>query len=289
MLNYCRNTFDHWLNGLAQDAGATFADETSLNDFTTGDDGIVATLAASSGSSDVSSKYLVAADGFHSAVHKKLRPGDYQQKAQGITLNLNIAVEKMGKLDPNRLVMNYNKDFGQYMFAWIYFKNDTLVVGSGSRDDAQARALAFLEHAKKKYEFTGTIVKKEGFTNLLKSSSGIFLGNGNVLVTGDAANLCDLYRGMGMDNAALSARLVARAILNAEEVGTPAIGPYTKLMAPSIRTITRNAGRDAGICATNEELEKWVKAGLLKTGFGMVFYNQINKVLPPEKMVFCPP
>jgi len=84
-----------------------------------------------------------------------------------------------------------------------------------------------MQLAKEKYELRGEIVKKEGFSSTLKST--VYLGEGRILMVGDAAGLVDSYLGVGMDNAALSGRLTVKAITKAEEEGLEAAKTYENL------------------------------------------------------------
>jgi len=106
------------------------------------------------------------------------------------------------------------------MFAWIYLKDEKWVIGTGADEKPLEYVERFFNYIKEKYELRGKIIKKEGFSSTLKST--VYLGEGRILMVGDAAGLVDLYRGVGMDNAALSGRLAVKAITKAEEEGLEA-------------------------------------------------------------------
>ena len=61
------------------------------------------------------------------------------------------------------------------------------------------------------------------------------------MFVGDAAGLVDMYRGLGMDAAALSGRLVAKAIIKSDESNTPALELYEKMMHKIIKKINKNS------------------------------------------------
>lgn len=92
----------------------------------------------------------------------------------------------------------------------------------GVEKDIYARLDAFFEHVKELYDLKNVeIVKKEGYSSSMTFTDDerIWLGERNFLMVGDAAGLIDLTRGVGMDSAALSGRLAAKAIGQAEKSG----------------------------------------------------------------------
>ena len=92
----------------------------------------------------------------------------------------------------------------------------------------------FFDHVKDLFELRHVeIVKKEGYSQTLEinSSEKVWLGyNQHILMVGDAAGLIDPARGVGMDSAAISGRLAAKAIIRAEKEGKNALTLYEKLI-----------------------------------------------------------
>jgi geranylgeranyl reductase family protein len=288
MLNFWRSTFDSWLNSLAANAGADFHDNTSLIDFVEdkSKDKIIVKVSAEGKQEEVKARYLIGADGMLSRVRKKLRPQDFDGKASGATVNYYFVGET--KLDPNTLYMFYNREFCPLMFAWVYLKDDKWVIGTGANEKPLEYADRFFNYVKENYGLRGEIVKKEGFSSTLKST--IYLGEGRILMVGDAAGLVDLYRGVGMDNAALSGRLAVKAITKAEEEGLEAAKTYENLMKKVVKKIEANAEKQMKRLSSNNELEKSLSPlNMLKGGLHMLIANEINKILPPEKLIFIPP
>jgi len=285
MLNFWRSTFDSWLNTLAIDAGADFCDESKLLDFHEDEERITVQIAAKDEQREVSTRYLIGADGLNSTIRKKLQPQDFQKKAPGGTINYYFIGD--AELDPNTLYMFYDKEFAPIMFAWVYLKDDRWVIGTGADEDLPEYAERFLNHIREKYALHGKIVKREGFASPMKS--GVYLGRENVLMTGDAAGLVDLHRGLGMDNAALSGRLAAKAIIKSEKTSCPAIEPYQRLMNKTVHKIEENARKQAARYATNETLENSLSPlNLIKSGLLMSLAVQINKILPAERTIMLP-
>ena len=285
VLNFWRSTFDRWLNDLAVEEGAVFQDKTRLVDFEQVKDGFQLELQAGSETREVFTRYLVAADGMSSRVRKKLRPDDYQQRAPGGAMNYYCTGE--GNLDPNALYMVNIKEYAPIMFAWIYKKDELWVIGTGSEVDLKGYADRFYDYVCQEYNFNGEIVRKEGFASPLKW--GVYLGEGNALLCGDAAGLLDAYRGVAMDNAALSARFAVQAILKAEQTGTMAISHYEQKMRPMRRQMNANEKKRLMKFASDDSLAaSFAPARVLIDGIKMMAANTANRFLPPEKVMTLP-
>jgi flavin-dependent dehydrogenase len=285
MLNFWRSTFDSWLNSLAIDAGADFRDETRLVDFQQDKEQITAKVLGKNGENEVITRYLIVADGLFSRTRRKLRPQDFGKKASGATINYYFVGQT--NLNPNTLYMFYNRDFAPLMFAWVYLKDDQWVIGTGADREPLKYAERFLNYIKVKYALRGEIVRREGFASSLKG--GIYLGQGNVLITGDAAGLVDLYRGLGMDNAALSGRLAVKAIIDSQKAGCLPTESYQRFMRRIVCNMERNASKQTARYATNETLEQSLSPlKLIKGGLLMLIATQINRVLPPDRIIMLP-
>jgi len=285
MLNFWRSTLDSWLNSLAVNAGATFRDETRLIDFQTDQDIIRAQIRTKDDEYEVGTRYLVAADGLRSGLRRKLRPQDFEERSSGAAINLYFVGD--ADLDPNTLYMFYNREFSPLMFAWVYLKDDRWVIGTGADREPVRYAESFFEYVKEKYGLRGEVVRREGFTSSIKS--GVFLGEGNILMTGDAAGLMDLYRGMAMDNAAMSGRLALKAIVESEKEGRVAVAPYQRLMRRVARTTAKNEAKQAARYAADKALQKSLSPFSLMTGgLLMLLVARLNRILPPDRIITLP-
>jgi flavin-dependent dehydrogenase len=183
--------------------------------------------------------------------------------------------------------MFYNREFSPLMFAWSYLKDDKWVIGTGADKNLLEYATRFLNYIQEKYAVRGELVKKEGFSSPMEITP--YLGQGRILMTGDAAGLVDLYRGLGMDNAALSGRLAVEAIVEAEKRRLLPIERYQGLMEPTIKKIRKNAMRQAARYASNHSLEMSLSTfNIMKDGLLMLAAAQVNKFLPPEKIILLP-
>ena len=108
-------------------------------------------------------------------------------------------------------------------------------------------------------------------------------------MAGDAAGLVDLTRGVGMDSAALSGRLVAKAIIKAEEENSNALRIYTNLMKKVVKKTQKNQGKGIHLLANNKELRKYLRKNVFKMGMGLLFQSFLNKFRNPERLTLIPP
>jgi flavin-dependent dehydrogenase len=285
MLNFWRSNFDSWLNSRAVHAGAHFLDDTKLIDLDEGEERITVTLLGKEGERKISTRFLIGGDGLNSTIRKRLQPPDFKRKAWGATINYYFDGE--ANLDPNTLYMFYNREFCPLMFAWVYRKDDWWVIGTGADRDLLQYARRFLSYVQEKYAIRGKMVRKEGFSSPMDTS--IYLGRGNILMVGDAAGLVDLYRGLGMDNAALSGRLAVKAIVKSEQTNHPPIELYEQCMKGIVHKIDKNKSRQVTRYNTNDSLQKSLSpANLIKDGILMLTVAQIDKLLPAERVITLP-
>ena len=285
MLNFWRSTLDSWLNSLAVNAGATFCDETRLVDFQMDQDVIRAQIRTKDDEYEVGTRYLIGADGLRSGLRRKLRPQDFEAKKAGAAINLYFAGDT--NLDPNTLYQFYDREFSPLMFSWVYLKDDQWVVGTGADREPVRYVERFFDYVKERYGLRGEVFRREGFSSSIQS--GIFLGEGNILMTGDAAGLMDLYRGMAMDNAAISGRLAVKAIIESEKAGGSPIQSYQRLMKRIAQTTARNEAKQAARYAADKALQKSLSPfSLMKTGLMMLVVAQFDKILPPERIITLP-
>ena len=285
VLNFWRSTFDHWLNELAEEEGAVFQDKTRLVDFEQNEDSITLHLKTGQEVRVVKTRYLIAADGMYSRIRRKLRPQDFLRKAPGGAMNYYCTGD--GELDAHALYMVNIKAYAPIMFAWIYKKDDLWVIGTGAEHDLKDYADRFYDYVCERYKFKGEIVRKEGFASPLKF--GIYLGERNILICGDGAGLLDAYRGVAMDNAALSARLAIRSVLEAEKTGNHAAPFYEKRMRSRVQQIEKNEIKRQEKFASDESLtESFSPGNVFSDGLKMMSANVLNKFLPAERVITLP-
>lgn len=285
MFNFWRSTFDSWLNSLAITAGVEFRDDVLLADCREEGKVIKARLMSSEDGYEVKARYLIAADGLLSGIRKKLRPQDFNVKATGGAINYYFSGET--NLDPNTLYMFYQREFSNLMFAWVYLKDDQWVIGAGADPNPKEYTERFFNFIQERFTLRGKVIRKEGFASPLKS--GVFAGTGNILMAGDAAGLVDVYRGVGMDNAAISARLAVKAVMRSEKTGASPSQIYHRLLTGMSHKIDRNEIKQRAIFATNESLENSLSPSRMAvSGLRMLAAAQLNRALPAEKVITLP-
>jgi len=291
MLNFTRDVLDNWLNEVAIESGAEFRDGVRANDITKSNEGYTITLKPKHQDNEfVTTNYLIAADGLSSSIRRKIKPEDFSRKPLAPTMNYYLKTEGDGDLDPHALYQFWNLDFNNLMFAWTYKKNDLWVVGTGHTDNIIARCDNLLKYVKDKFNLIGDIVKKEGYASTFKleAPNHIYLGSDNMLFVGDAAGLVDMYRGLGMDAAALSGRLAAKAIIKGDKNTTPALELYEKMLYKIIKKINKNSEKQLLTYKNNDELLRGLKRSFVKMGLGTLFGNLLNKVRSPSNLKLLP-
>jgi flavin-dependent dehydrogenase len=291
MLNFTRDVLDNWLNGVAIESGVEFRDGVRCTEIKKSNGNYIITLRPKHQDVEhVSTKYLIAADGLTSSIRRKLRPGDFSKKPLAPTMNYYLKTEGNGELNPHALYQFWNLDFNNLMFAWTYKKNDLWVVGTGHTDNLIERCDNLLKYVQKKFKLEGEIVKREGYASTFKleAPNHVYLGHDNLMFIGDAAGLVDMYRGLGMDAAALSGRLVARAIIKGNKNTTHPLQLYEKMMRKTIKKINKNSERQLLNFHTNDELARALKKSFIKMGLGTFFGNLLNKFRSPTKIKLLP-
>jgi len=238
---------------------------------------------------------VIDATGMRPAIRRKLRQeSGFQKGSTGAALNYYFTAN--GNLEADKLYQFWNIEFNNMMFAWVYNKTlndgkDYWVVGTGYDKDIYARLDGFFEHVKELYQLKNVqIVKKEGYSSSMTFSDldRIWLGERNFLMVGDAAGLIDLTRGVGMDSAALSGRLAAKAIGLAEKKGRLVADIYAREMKKLVKQTRQN--QKSGIISfkSNQELQDYLDTGMLKMGTNMLLQRQLNRFRPGDRQVMMP-
>jgi flavin-dependent dehydrogenase len=295
MLSFMRSSFDEWLCQLAQDYGAEFRDECGFKSFEESDGGILIHLETGEKTETIKTKYVIDATGMRAIIRRQLRKdAGFQKGSSGATLNYYFTAD--GDLQPDTLYQFWNVDFNDSMFAWVYNKtlsdgHDYWVVGTGYKADIYLHLDKFFEHVKAIYHLRNVnIVKKEGYSAsmVLQADQRIWLGERNFLMAGDAAGLIDVTRGVGMDAAALSGRLAAKAIALAEKEKKPVIEVYLRLMKALVDQTKKNQHNGVLSCATNEDLQAYLLKGLGKMGLHLNLQKLLNRFRSAERQVMLP-
>jgi flavin-dependent dehydrogenase len=295
MLNFMRDVFDEWLCLLAQSYGAELRDGCKFKGFDETDSGILIHLESDEGPETIRAKYVIDASGLRPVIRRKLKGDEgFQEGSSGAAMNYYFSAD--GDLEPDKLYQFWDIEFNNMMFAWIYNKTlndgkDYWVVGTGYDKDITMRLDLFFKHVKKLYNLTNVkVVKKEayGTTMSFDDDKRIWLGEKNFLMAGDAAGLIDITRGVGMDSAALSGRLAAKAIGIAEKSGKPVSEIYAKVMNRLVKQTRKNQAKGILNFKTNKEVQAHLDKNLLKMGLNMMLQSFLNKFRSAEKQRMLP-
>jgi flavin-dependent dehydrogenase len=295
MLNFMRDTFDEWLCRLAEKYGAEFRDGRKFVGFDEVENGIIVRLETDRGIEEEKADYLIDATGMRPAIRRMIRKeSGFQEGSSGATLNYYFTAD--GELEHDKLYQFWNIEFNNMMFAWVYNKTlndgkDYWVIGTGYDRDIYMHLERFFDHVKQEFHLRNVeIVKKEGYSSSLSfgDKDRIWLGERNFLMVGDAAGLIDITRGVGMDAAAMSGRLAAKAIDLARKNRQPVIEVYSRLMSRVVDQTRRNQQRGITNFRTNEMLQEYLDKGLLKMGLNMVSQSFLNRLRGAERQVLLP-
>ena len=295
MLNFMRDTFDEWLCRLAEDYGAEFRDGCRFKDFEETENGTIVFLETEQGIEQIKADYIIDATGMRPVIRRKLKKeSGFQEGNTGAALNYYFTAD--GELEPDKLYQFWNIEFNNMMFAWVYNKTlndgkDYWVVGTGYDKDIYIHLDRFFDHVKEAFHLENVnIVKKEGYSSSLSfdDEDRIWLGERKILMTGDAAGLIDLTRGVGMDSAALSGRLAAKAIYIARKNGEPVIEVYAGLMKKLVKQTKRNQQRGITTFKTNQVLQEYLDKSMMKMGLNMLLQSFLNKYRSAERQVLLP-
>jgi flavin-dependent dehydrogenase len=295
MLNFMRDVFDEWLCQLAQSYGAEFRDGCRFKDFDETDSGIIVSLEIDKVVEKVKANYVIDATGMRPVIRRKLRKeAGFQMGSTGAALNYYFTAD--GDLEPDKLYQFWDIEYNNMMFAWVYNKtlndgNDYWVVGTGYDKDIYERLDLFFDHIKELYHLKNiNVVKKEGYSSSLSfaDEERIWLGEGNFLMAGDAAGLIDLTRGVGMDSAALSGRLAAKAIGLSKKNGKPVIDVYSQVMKNLVDQTMKNQERGILAFETNDELQAYLEKGMPKMGLNLFVQSFLNRIRSGERQVMIP-
>lgn len=284
LLNFWRSVFDRWLNENAVEKGAEFLDDHPVECIKKVDGGYVVESRGRS----FFAKYIIGADGLspNSISRRTISPHDFSENITGSAINYYF--KGYSGVDPNCLYIFYRKKFSNLMFSWVYYKDETIVVGTSSKENLIGYAESFYDYIQRQFDLEGTIVRKEGYVT--HSLGGICLGRDRMLLAGDAAGLLDLYRGAGMDIAAISGNLAAKSVINSKEKDYPALRYYQSISSGLINQITRNNLKQEQRYSSDKALEESLSfSAIIKARVKMSCAQIHNKFSSYEDYILLPP
>jgi flavin-dependent dehydrogenase len=221
--NVWRHTFDQFL---VQNSGAEVRDGTRCEAVAENPEGVAVRLRGYDGrESRTTARYLVACDGGFSRVVRIIAPAVHQQTAWALVYQRYYR----GRIDidPGPYHTFLTRDMGIY--TWLTFKDDLIIVGCGCMrgDRITGYHARFVDFLRKHHGFApAEILRDEGcLGNAMGPTNRFFLGQGRVLVAGEAAGFLHLG-GEGISPALETGWQAGQAIVDAVAQGDDALARY---------------------------------------------------------------
>ncbi len=253
--NIDRDRFDQWLRDLAEDAGAEISYETRFMELRRSD-GFDVLARTKSGRMSAESIHLVGADGVRSKVRSILFP----EHPSPVMI---VGQEYwQGSGDFEDCFYGFFRDDVSISYAYLIPKDEMLVLGLGVLPQKTRSIVESLDRFRSwlsaEFSFAPErLIKKEAWS----IPFGYFIpGQGNAILVGDAAGLCNPLSGEGIRPAVECAEAASDAIVNSGEI--PPAERYAndiKGLADMIESLNRfvrqldNTGREAFV---SEELSR---------------------------------
>jgi len=191
--NLNRPRFLQWL---FQNSNAIILDGTIINSITVEEDG-VSVVVDGKYAETIKARYVIGADGVYSSVRK-----EYAPKVNTIH-SVQFLIEPTKQTDCFEMMHNHISSY----YTWIIPKGNNMLVGTSL--DGEEKLIDFVSS---NYGISA-IIKKESYPIVkIKSKEEICLGEGRVLLVGDAAGLCMPETGEGIHLAMKSAGFAAKSI-----------------------------------------------------------------------------
>ncbi len=231
LFNVKRDEFDQWLRNCAKDSGATIlhgarvTDVEFVNMFSV-------TYVQNGKQNEVSARNLIAADGVHSLVRRRLIPNASAPKM--------LVGQRLIKVS-NEMPADFHCVFaGMFspFYAYTVPKGDSLKIGSGMTEDERLDLMPSLDRfsdwlQQNQIAELGEMVLQEGWA--IPFGEPIVTAEGALLV-GDAAGLCNPLSGEGIRLAIESGQLAAEAILESKDASP--VENYRQAIAGMVRMVT---------------------------------------------------
>ena len=220
--NIERSSFDQWLRDLASDAGVDVSHDSKCMGVQK-NNRFKVKIESEDGTTHVSADYLVGADGVRSTVRSCLFP----QKDAPMMI---VGQEHWrAKGDFEDCFYGFFKGEVSISYSYLIPKADSIIIGLGAEPHQTPNVAQLLRKFKKWLEIEFSFSPKQ---LLIKEAwsipFGYFIpGEGNALLVGDAAGLCNPLSGEGIRLAVESAEAATTAILTADGKNEPARS-YTK-------------------------------------------------------------
>lgn len=227
--NVWRHTFDHFL---VEHSGAEVRDGTRFVAVEEIPEGVAVRLRNPGGREErVTARYLVACDGGHSKVVGSIAPEVHRQTAWALVYQRYYR----GRIDIDTGPYHSFLTLGMGIYTWLTFKDDFIIVGCGCMrgEHITGYHARFVDFLRARHGFVPTEVgRDEGcLGNAMGPTNQFFLGQGRVLVAGEAAGFLHLG-GEGISAALATGWLAGQAIVEATAQGDDALARYQTVSRP---------------------------------------------------------
>ncbi len=249
VLNVTRRAFDGWLASCAADRGAEILGDSQIVGYSATEDRVEVDLRTPSGTRQVTARWLVGGDGIYSKVRELLRPRPLANRAYYIQ----EYYPRVGDFEDWFYLM-YRADTSP-IYAYVIPKRGLLCLGLGIHksvpptfERGMARLKAWLGED---FAFRDQGVRqREGFC---VPFGNVLLGEGHVLLAGDAAGFCYPPTGEGITFAIQSGAGAVESIREADPLCA-----YGEKMAEVQQSIEAAAARTLQL--SDSEREERIRA-----------------------------
>jgi geranylgeranyl reductase family protein len=253
VLNVTRRAFDGWLAGRAADHGAEVLVDSEVVRYSLAGDRIGVALRTPAGANAISARFLIGGDGIYSKVREQLRPRPLENRAYYIQ----EYYPRTGDFEDWFYLM-YRGDTSP-IYAYVIPKHDLLCLGIGIHKTVPPTFERGMAHFKAwladelgfRDEGVG---HREGFS---VPFGNVVLGEGPVLLAGDAAGFCYPPTGEGITFAVQSGAAAAGAVLEPDPLRA-----YGERMAKTRDAVEAAAARTLRLSDAEREARIFSKAGL---------------------------
>ena len=223
-MNISRSEFDAWL---CRSSGTAISDQCRFMGLKEQEGKFLVKIRQSHEEREIVANYLIGADGTLSRVRNSLAP----TFDRGIGLIPNYEEWYSGEIDlePQWLYQFFDRSVTGF-FACVFHKDDQIIVTTGcqTKDAVKGLFQDFVSHLKERHGLKiREITQRYGCViHDMSGTNNYFLGQGNVLLVGEAAgfNRC----AEGITSALISGKAAGEAILRGMKTGQPVIDLYAK-------------------------------------------------------------
>ncbi len=222
--NVWRSSFDHWL---VKESGADLLESHRLIGLTQTDDAVQATVQGPEKRPvKVNAAYLIGCDGGHSAVRRLIAPA-FEEKVHYFPC-IQVYCVGMIDLEPDYFYIWLDPSLGVF-YSWLHIKDDYIVYGVNCAAHKSIQNLLKIftdylgDHYKLKVE---KVERKVGCVITdMPAKKNFFLGDGRVLLAGEAAGFVNLF-GEGIGPALATGAIAGWAAFKAKSSGKKVLPIY---------------------------------------------------------------